>query len=419
MRLFILHLLLGILISTGLYAQPDWQLVSGGPSDVTGFQLLGENKVIAGNYGDENLYLTDNSGITWQSIAMTYNPVPTAGQMQHRFFFLNDNEGWASIRTTNYYTYLFHTNDGGLTWTQRYVTDALSSESFSDIYFKDANRGWALNGWIGELWETNDGGATWAVQHDASSSSAYLNQIQFLDANIAVVTGYNATLRSTDGGDTWTEHPHNYTLNAAYFFSTTNGVSSSFDYGKQFVTNDGGITWTPGYEDAVLPQMYDLTFRDAQTAYWVGGQECRLGGCHNEPYVQRSTDGGQTWSYQTHDVPFTANGIKDIEFTAGGNGWMGSTAGMLRNFDATLSIEQSPNTALEMTIIQNDGTLTITHEGLQNGTITIVNSLGQLVEEGRATAGQTVLPVSDLRMGVYIITLTDGKQMVNEKVVLR
>jgi hypothetical protein len=74
-----------------------------------------------------------------------------------------------------------------------------------------------------------------------------LNQIQFVDNNIAYVVGTGVVIKSVDGGVKWVKinTPNNLNFTAVYFVNASIGYLGGNDeyYSYIFRTLDGGLTW--------------------------------------------------------------------------------------------------------------------------------------------------------------------------------
>lgn len=133
--------------------------------------------------------------------------------------------------------------------------------------------GGAVNGGI---YRTDNGGITWTRVLDVGNIT--INDLWFSNAQNGYAVGeYGDNYRSTDGGLTWqpmTGTPGGHTI---FFLDPLHG------WMRNFRTVDGGDTWTP----INSPQgTMSLFFLDPETGYAVnsGGQ------------TSRTTDGGLTWS---------------------------------------------------------------------------------------------------------------------------
>jgi photosystem II stability/assembly factor-like uncharacterized protein len=400
-KLLLSILLIGLLAGYS-DAQPDWQLTSLSV-DANGAFALDETTAFVGVTFDTVLQMTENNGDTWQEIPLVANGYFGSGLQDFQFSFLDELEGWLVVTTFNSRAFTFKTMDGGHTWT--HLSTPMNG-NVGDIHFIDQNVGFATNGWIREVWKTTDGGFTWDSEMFATSSGAYPNDIQFIDVNNGWITGYQCVFRTTDGGQNWTEYSNWLALKGTHFFDAQNGIASTFDYGKLFTTNDAGQTWALSYEDTILPEMYDLTFTDNLTGYWAGGQECRYGTCHGEPFILKTTDGGNTWLTQTHDAAATNILFNDLTFTPSGNGWITSENGPLK---MELSPDAVPEIAgSEFQINPSRGLLTIRikNSNLMHG-VRLLSVSGDVIAVVNQFSGSATVETSGLAAGIYLVQCWD------------
>jgi len=208
------------------------------------------------------------------------------------------------------------------------------------IKMQTASNGWAVgeaqDGSDDRVLKTGTGGATWreVTPPQPQDSAAEIGQgatLFTLDEQTAWVTYYNRTggplsnpafvWRTADGGQTWqasaeldTTDLEIYQPSDLIFVDAQNGwlmahvgAGMSHDYVAIYRTRDGGLSWERlidpymDGESGVLPMSCEKTgllFTDVNHG-WVTGN---CGGVvPGAPYLQRTTDGGQTW--QTVELP--------------------------------------------------------------------------------------------------------------------
>ena len=161
---------------------------------------------------DQTLWRTSDAGATWQDIS----PALPADAAIRDVRFLNLNEGWVLFTTPDpaggARFHLAHTGDG-LTWTMRELPLFEPGEIAS--YAERAQMGWldAQTGWIavkqmtgsnfslGALFVTSDGGGTWT-----RSALPVAEQVYFSDAQNGWALGGPSggdLFKTSDGGATW------------------------------------------------------------------------------------------------------------------------------------------------------------------------------------------------------------------------
>jgi photosystem II stability/assembly factor-like uncharacterized protein len=227
--------------------------------------------------GQGHLFRTGDGGQTWARIAagtdFSFNTIS----------FINADEGWAGgVYDWTSQSALMHTTDGGDTWSFVPTGDEVWTFDIAKVQFLDADHGWILQNYAGQMARTTDGGATWHVLDTGGMTGT--SDVTFLDTQRGWLVGQAS--------------------------QTVDGTP----IGKTAYTTDGGVTWTAdgaaysgGYTTATR-----VAFGDTQNGYAVG-----QGGC-----VQRTTDGGVTWQQvdlaaQTPPLPFhvTTADYKDVVAT--------------------------------------------------------------------------------------------------------
>ena len=170
-----------------------------------------------------------------------------------------------------------------------------------------------------------------------SGTGEGLSDIHFPSRTTGYIVGYEGTiLKSTDGGDTWTDLSMEvpYTFNTVFFTDTLTGFVGGLyiSQGVIFKTTDGGNQWT---EMLKFPgsSINDMVFVDDTTGYAAGGWI-------ENGLLLKTTDFGETWENQsiglgplysismsspTHGIAVGSHGT--IEMTINGSEWFEQWAG--------------------------------------------------------------------------------------------
>jgi photosystem II stability/assembly factor-like uncharacterized protein len=156
-------------------------------------------------------------------------------------------------------------------------TQAAQARRHDDIWFLDADTGWAVNS-DGKILTTGNGGASWQEQFHAPD--VYLRCVAFSSAQ----QGWVGTTTPTD---------------------------------RLYETHDGGQTWSPGRNlPAAAPAFIcGLAIVNESVIYAAGTNDPR-----NIPGVIKSTDGGRTWA--GWDMRHHASLLVDIYFPEPDRGWV-------------------------------------------------------------------------------------------------
>jgi len=165
------------------------------------------------------LMVTGDGGVTWQVQGLPISP--SDGSIDPPVFF-DQVHGIILIHGSK--PGLLATSDGGSTWSAR----SLPGESQGDVDFVDPNHGWAIAGPSSlfaktkddsqriiplPLYHTNDGGSTWTpvqtnIRLEAPVGVVFFS-FEFVDQKIGFATLFTSSvgpsefLKTTDGGRTW------------------------------------------------------------------------------------------------------------------------------------------------------------------------------------------------------------------------
>jgi len=182
----------------------------------------------------------------------------------------------------------------------------VASSRTDDIWFLDADRGWAVNS-NGHILHTPDGGETW--QRQFSASGAYLRCVGFANERVGWVGSLTEPTRlfhTSDGGASWAL-VDNLPPDAPPAICGLSIVSERVVYGSGtnfpdrpagvVKTVDGGATWTAMDLGEHATLLVDIFFRDEQRGWVVGGKADVPNPDREDvtPVVLFTEDGGQTW----------------------------------------------------------------------------------------------------------------------------
>jgi len=185
-------------------------------------------------------------------------------------------------------------------------TNAPRASRTDDIWFLDADRGWAVNA-NGHIVDTTDGGQTWRRQF--SADGAYLRCVGFANEKrgwVGTLTSARRLYDTRDGGTTWTlvddlppEAPPaicglSVVNDSVVYASGTNFPDRPAGVIKSV---DGGETWTGIDMNEHASLLVDIFFRDEQHGWVVGGKADVPDPDRDDvtPVVLFTDDGGQTW----------------------------------------------------------------------------------------------------------------------------
>lgn len=282
------------------------------PPEVSGIDLTGVSFVdhlrgwaVGTNVEDGESFIikTTDGGTTWSLVDVI------GASYLFTCDFVDANNGWAAGSTGT----VWHTSDGGATWSPQALPQATWKTEVCDLDFVNGTQGWLVTN-EGRIYATSTGGASWSVQKTVSG--AVLSGLAMRDATHGIVTGDDGVVLHTSDGLTWTETSSGLRtpIVDATFVSTAKGWAVGFN-GKVLRTSDGGETWTL----KKAPTSKHLVAVDfvSTSRGWMCG---RLG------TVLRTTNGGATWSLQTTKTKRDLNGI---DFVSSTRGWACGADGLI------------------------------------------------------------------------------------------
>lgn len=287
-------------------------------------------------------------------------------------FALDANNAWAPMYRSSGSNPqgIYHTSDGGATWTRQATASFSNSASFPNVvHFFDANDGFAQGDPIDgdfELYTTSDGGANWTAVPGANIADPISGEwgvVGYYDAigdTIWFGTNKGRVYRSFDRGHNWEAFAT--TLTGKYidvrFATTSHGFAqdkSQNSTGTFAETFDGGETWaTIGASGPTLTADFDFVPGTTQTLVATGSNP----DLPNQLGIAYSYDGGHTWSYflDTEAAQFLA-----VSFVSPTVGWAGAfnasaTEGGMWKFNGSL-VEPVPPTDLTADVVDQTVTL--------------------------------------------------------------
>lgn len=227
---------------------------------------------------------------------------------------VDDDNIWISTNVGQ----IFHSNDGGQTFTPQSTPVENDEILLTGGEFLDTQTGW-IPGLYGTMLHTSDGGKTWEKQD--THTEYHLFSVDFVDAQNGWAIGeWNTVLRTADGGTTWQRisEEQDLVLSNIAMADEQHGWIVG-EAGLILRTNDGGQTWErqmpkeferATYEEEFLnprPGLFCVQAVDADTAF----------ACGLDAHILRTTDGGTTWQLMQTESRFALYSV----YVKNGKGW--------------------------------------------------------------------------------------------------
>lgn len=200
-----------------------------------------------------------DGGLTWNALVLS---PPLSTYQINSIDFIDDNTGWAAGFAGAFAPHLLmKTTDGGLTWVQQ-VLETNPNGSVISVKMADANNGYVLANSGGAIYTTTNSGTNWIKTTNSYVLTTSWSNMFVLNKDViylhgAGTSGTKLMVRSTDGGNTWTDLSagiaNKFTIFKSRWLNTRFGVASGTN-GWMGITTDGGATWTesnPGFSTTV------------------------------------------------------------------------------------------------------------------------------------------------------------------------
>jgi photosystem II stability/assembly factor-like uncharacterized protein len=360
-------------------------------------------------------YKTVNGGANWN-----YLPTGTTSPL-YDVHFVNPDTGFICGLSK-----MLKTTNAGVTWTPYSV-----SYSLSRLFFTTASQGYSI-GQGGVILKTTNGGGYWGPQ--TSGVTVNLNDIYFTDTATGWIVGDGGTiLKTTNGGTTWNPLTSGVTTGLYGVWFITPGIGYVVGAaGKILKTTDGGTTWTPE-TSGVTVNLMKIAFPSPSVGYVVGYSGTILktvcgvspvasftsAGTHTMTFTYTGTGSMDSvkWNFgdgATSNVTnpthiYSASGtytVCVVDFSVCGNDTACHTVTV-----SSLSTENVMQHA-SVRIYPNPTTGSCTVEGASGGTITIYNTIGQLVHKAHLYADDEVINIEQLPGNLYIVQVTNADGVV-------
>lgn len=206
--------------------------------------------------------------------------------------------------------FLSHASIQAQTWTG---TGAPTSQRYDDIYFLNADTGWAISPYVdffnelGWIVQTTDGGNSWNVLLDSARDTyrcmAFFDDSHGFIGNLETGQTPNDTammLETFDGGVTWNEvgglpGPRPSGVCGMHIHNDSLMYASGRYYGPagMFKTTDEGTSWSYTGLDSLAGGLVDTYFWSSDSGIVVGSSGVDI--FDSSGVILRTYDGGQSW----------------------------------------------------------------------------------------------------------------------------
>ncbi len=263
--------------------------------------------------GTYKVIRTSDGGVSWRISTITISNADQGQGGIDRPHFISTTEGWVTIGMAEGMQHssltIYHTTDGGATWTQLASSFSQSSSlpmtaDKTGISFANSQNGWVTAEYPGSpawLYVTHNGGSTWQSQslplpNSQQASTIVTTPPVFFGQNgiMPVEIVYNSSnidlYVTHDGGAHWTP-----TTLASFYANTFFALDLQHVWAIQsngrgtgiYSTTDGGASW---HAIGNTPQMVgELSFVDPQDGWAIGAST-------STPQLYHTINGGANWT---------------------------------------------------------------------------------------------------------------------------
>ncbi|HMS65869.1 MAG TPA: hypothetical protein PKD83_11530 [Ignavibacteria bacterium] len=198
-----------------------------------------------GPEGGGNVLFSSNAGTNWVT-----KPTPNLASV-HGIQFPNSLTGYiCGGNSFQGIGEMSKTTNGGNNWTALGLPTPMNSTQINGMSFVNATTGW-IGGSTGSCLKTTNGGSSWAVQ-TLETNPPYILSIGMINASTGYILG-NTLYSTTNGGTNWIKNTSSY-LSSVQFWIEMFVMSKDIIYlcgygdsnGEKLInrSTDGGITWT-------------------------------------------------------------------------------------------------------------------------------------------------------------------------------
>jgi len=299
------------------------------------------------------------------------------------------------------YGKILKTINGGDSWE---ILPFDTIGTYSSVLFTSVDTGFMI-GSFGMLLKTTNGAETWTAKN--LHWHADLNSINFINHDTGyIVGGHKKVFITYNAGNDWETYSVNdygWMMDVEF---TTKEIGFIGKEGMLLKSNNGGKNWTKKI-DCQSCSFRDIDFPNPNIGYITTGDS-----------IYKSTDGGLSWNVQPGGFPNLILSIdfvnSELGYAVGVNGTIlkTTTGGFLstNEYEYDSKIDIFPSPVNDILTISNNSTLL-------HGYLTISNIKGVTVFESGFTEGINNYNISNLKSGIYIISLTSKSTKITRKII--
>ena len=322
---------------------------------------------------------------------------------------LDDNICYAGGADTSGFAIFLKTTNGGLNWESTIVSNILI---LTEMFFVNADAGYACDGFFGGVKMTTNGGISWIARNNGLNISRP-STLYFLNQDTGYCGGNFKLFKTTNAGVNWSE------IFDFSIFGSRRPLTLQFlnnDKGWAGLTNNGvGITTNGGSNWNLVIPVTTIGSYEIQGLSFVN-DSVGWAGPHISERIYKTQNGGLNWVEQNPHV-WGSRSISFIDTVIGWTGYLGISrttnggltyvSGINSETPKSFSLQQNypnpfnPTTKISFTIIESSEV-----------SLTVYDILGRQVfiweSDGLLQPGsyEYLFTKSDLSSGVYIYKLT-------------
>ena len=229
------------------------------------------------------IYRTTDGGDTWQE------QTSGTGEKLNSVNCVSETHCWAVGQNG----VVVSTTNGGSNWSAQTL---FAGATLEDLWFVDTQTGWVV-GYEGTdinndplVYKTTDGGGSWTSQTEAIGAaglSSASRGVQFLDANLGFIVGYDKLYKTTNGGSSFNQYSIGDWQRDIFAVDSID-MWVAGDWGSVDRSTDGGVNWQEVGNLTVWLHQNRIWAMDKDEAWVVG----------NDGMIQHTTDAGSNWMSQ-------------------------------------------------------------------------------------------------------------------------